>query len=81
MKNTTAIDAQDLILSAMKNDNEGSWRELALRLDVNPVRLSQWRKTKGMRLESLIELVNKYNKGKNRVSVTIDKNGIKVTFK
>lgn len=77
------IEAQDELLSAMKEKNEGSWRDLASRLDVNPVRLSQWRKTKGMRLESLIELVNKYNeaKGKAKMSVIINKNGFNITFK
>ena len=74
------IEAQDLILTAMKGD--GSWRELAGRLDINPVRLSQWRKTKGMRLESLIELVKKYNaQAGPKVTLILNKNGINVTFK
>ena len=81
-----ALEAQNILFSELRNELGGespaTWRALGIALNVNPVRLSQWRSSKGMRLETLIGVVIDWNADESRKKCQIILNGkeLKVTF-
>ena len=63
MAETNELAIQKEVLAALRGElgPAATWRDLSEVLSVNPVRISQWRSTKGMRLQTLIELLSVWN--------------------
>ena len=66
-------------------DTAATWADLAKALNVNQVRISQWRSTKGMRLDTILAVLGQWNtyassKKKRRAAWSVSGDGCEVVF-